>query len=127
MSLVYHIANYNAARTTHKEYKSALKNALKEIGFSYMKGRRRYTFYVHYQSLLGRYVEDMTKEQKDNWYYRRIEMVTAEIWCRDYRNKMWKKMRIHAATIILRAWFRAVTNPKYAICRKRLLAEFNNM
>jgi hypothetical protein len=34
------------------------------------------------------------------------------------------KMQIDASNKIKKAWFRAITNPQYTICKKRLLREF---
>ena len=123
MSLVVKISNYNNAKTAHKTAMNALNDALDQIGSSKKRGQYAYSaFHVHYMA-----AKMWPRKQKDDWLDKRDELVMNEMHYRVYKKKMHDVMMSAVVSVIQGAWFRAITNPKYAICKKRLITEFNNM
>lgn len=123
MSLIVKISNYNNAKTAYKAALKALNDALKQIGSSKKRGRHAYhAFHVQYMA-----AKMCPREQNDEWLYKMDELIMNEMHYRAYKKKMYHVMMSAIVTVIYSAWFRAITNPEYAICKKRLMTELNNM
>ena len=135
MSLIVKISNYNNAKTAHKSALQALNDALDQIGSSKKLGKHAYhAFHVHYmaakiqpRAFSNVHEHRLSRKQNDDWLYKRDELIMNEMHYRAYKKKMYDVMLCDVVNVIKRAWFRAITNPEYAICKKRLMTEFNEM
>lgn len=123
------INQYKEANDAYKTAKRQLQKALKEIGAP-VKNRDAHAynaFHTHYRAIMSCEHNGMYRMQCDEWLNKNHTLVTNEMHYRAYKKKMYDRLMNRVARIIQAAWFCAITNPEYAICKKRLMTEFQNM